>query len=61
MDFLNKFGNMVGKGFDSIKTQINKAQENLAASNNQTSNLPKGVHILGIDDSSSPQSDYANS
>ena len=60
MDFLNKFGNMVGKGFDSIKTQINKAQENLAASNNQTSNLPKGVHILGIDDSSRPQSDYAN-
>ena len=61
MDFLNKFGNMVGKGFDSIKTQINKAQENLAASNNQTSNLPKGVHILGIDDTSRPQSDYANS
>ena len=61
MDFLNKFGNMVGKGFDSIKTQINKAQENLAASNNQANNLPKGVHILGIDDTSRPQSDYANS
>ena len=61
MDFLNKFGNMVGKGFDSIKTQINKAQENLAASNNQANNLPKGVHILGIDDASRPQSDYANS
>ena len=60
MDFLNKFGNMVGKGFDSIKTQINKAQENLAASNNQASDLPKGVHILGIDDSSRPQSDYTN-
>jgi len=60
MDFLNKFGNMVGKGFDSIKTQINKAQENLANSNNQASNLPKGVHILGIDDTARPQSDYAN-
>ena len=48
MDFLNKVGNMVGKGIDSIKSQINKAQENAFSSPQQnTSNLPKGVHILG--------------
>ena len=48
MDFLNKVGNMVGKGIDSIKSQINKAQENAFSSPQQnTSSLPKGVHILG--------------
>ena len=49
MDFLNKVGSMVGKGFDSIKSQINKAQENAFSSPPpNTTNLPKGVHILGV-------------
>ncbi len=49
MDFLNKVGNMVGKGIDSIKSQINKAQENAFPSPQEnTPNLPKGVHILGV-------------
>jgi hypothetical protein len=49
MDFLNKVTNMVGKGIDSIKTQINKAQENaFSAQPQNTNNLPKGVHILGV-------------
>ena len=49
MDFLNKVGNMVGKGIDSIKSQINKAQENAFPSPQEnTTNLPKGVHILGV-------------
>ena len=49
MDFLNKVCSMVGKGFDSIKSQINKAQENAFSSPPpNTTNLPKGVHILGV-------------
>ena len=48
MNFLNKVGNIVGKGFDSIKSQLNKAQENVFNSPQQNTNpLPKGVHILG--------------
>ena len=62
MDFLKNVGNMVGKGFDSIKTQINtqinKVQE--GSSNQQNNNLPKGVHILGEDDQSSPQKNTYN-
>jgi hypothetical protein len=48
MDFFNKVGDFVGKGFDSLKSQLNKAQENVFTSPQQnTTNLPKGVHILG--------------
>ena len=43
MDFLKNVGNMVEKGFDSIKTQINtqinKVQE--GSSNQQNNNLQK--------------------
>ena len=60
MDFLKNVGNMVGRGLDTIKTQINKVQENYANSNNQSNqSLPKSVHILGIDDQSA-QSTYQN-
>ena len=49
MDFLNKVGDFVGKGFDSLKSQLNKAQANTFSSPQQnTTNLPKGVHILGV-------------
>ena len=49
MDFLKNVGNMVGKGIDSIKTNIIKAQEGSSNTQANTS-LPKGVHILGVDD-----------
>ena len=52
MDFWKNVGNMVGRGLDSIKTQINKVQENYANSNQSNESLPKGVHILGVDDQS---------
>ena len=59
MDFLNKVTNMVGKGIDSIKTQINKAQENaFSAQPQNTNNLPKGVHILGVLENRCKDSDF---
>ena len=48
MNFLNKVGDFVGKGIDTIKNQINKVQENTSQQN--TNNLPKGIHILGVID-----------
>ena len=59
MDFLNKVGNMVGKGFDTVKTNIIKFQDN--SNNPQTNNnLPKGVHILGEDDQPVPELNNLN-
>ena len=61
MDFLNKVGNMVGKGIDSIKSQINTQMNKSDSSNtSQNNNLPKGVHILGIDDSTNSRTNYQN-
>ena len=48
MNFLNKVGDFVGKGIDTLKNQINKVQENTSQQN--TNNLPKGIHILGVID-----------
>ena len=60
MDFLKNVGNMVGKGLDSLKTQINKVQENSSNSYQSNNSLPKGVHILGIDDQSNFQTKNDN-
>ena len=60
MDFINKFGNMVNKGIDSIKSQINKTQENSLTTSQQYNNLPKGVHILGEDDQPVPELNNLN-
>ena len=58
MDFLKNVGSMVGKGFDTLKTNIIKNQEN---QNNQPNNsLPKGVHILGTEDLTATQENYQN-
>ena len=61
MDFFKNVGNMVGKGFDSIKTQINaqmyKTQD---STESPQPSLPKGVHILGVDDQSNPQQNISN-
>ena len=46
MNFLNKVGDFVGKGIDTIKNQINKVQENTSQQN--TNNLPKGIQILSV-------------
>ena len=59
MDFLKNVGNMVGKGFDSLKTNIIKNQDspNINPPNNS---LPKGVHILGIEDQPNQQTNNYN-
>ena len=61
MDFFKNVGSMVGKGFDSIKTQINaqmyKTQD---STESPQPSLPKGVHILGVDDQSNPQQNISN-
>ena len=61
MDFINKFGNIVNKGIDSIKSQINKTQENSLTTFQQYNNLPKGVHILGeTENENQAQNQYSN-
>ena len=61
MDFINKFGNIVNKGIDSIKSQINKTQENSLTTSQQYNNLPKGVHILGeTENENQAQNQYSN-
>ena len=50
MNYLNKFGNMVSKGIDVVKTQINTQIKSDNPSYN--SSLPKNVHILGVEDNS---------
>ena len=59
MDFLKNVGNMVGKGFDSLKTNIIKNQDN-PNSNLPNNSLPKGVHILGIEDQPNQQTNNYN-
>ena len=58
MNFLNKVGDFVGKGIDTIKNQINKVQENTSQQN--TNNLPKGIHILGVIDNENEKSQNLN-
>ena len=58
MDFLKNVGSMVGKGFDTLKTNIIKNQEN--QSNQPNNSLPKGVHILGTEDLTVTQDNYQN-
>ena len=58
MNFLNKVGDFVGKGIDTIKNQINKVQENTSQQN--TNNLPKGIHILGVIDNENEKSQNVN-
>ena len=58
MNFLNKVGDFVGKGIDTLKNQINKVQENTSQQN--TNNLPKGIHILGIIDNENEKSQNLN-
>ena len=58
MNFLNKVGDFVGKGIDTLKNQINKVQENTSQQN--TNNLPKGIHILGVIDNENEKSQNLN-
>ena len=58
MNFLNKVGDFVGKGIDTIKNQINKVQEN--ASQQNTNKLPKGIHILGVIENDNEKSQNIN-
>ena len=58
MDFLKNVGNMVGKGFDSIKTNIYKSDNQ--NTNQPNKSLPKGVHILGEDEQTSLQQNNSN-
>ena len=58
MDFLKNVGNMVGKGFDSIKTNIYKTDNQ--NTNQPNNSLPKGVHILGEDEQTSLQQNNSN-
>ena len=44
--------NFIKKGFDSLKTQLVKNQEN--SNSNANPSLPKGVHILGVEDPNTP-------
>jgi hypothetical protein len=61
MDFLKNVGSYVGKGFDSIKTTINSQMNKVQDSSEQSQpSLPKGVHILGVDDQPNPQQDTSN-
>ena len=59
MDFLKNVGSYVGKGIDTLKTNIIKAQDS-SKSTQENNPLPKGVHILGVDDQSYPQQNNAN-
>ena len=61
MNFFNKVGDFVGKGLDTIKSQINKVQENTFDSPQQnTNNLPKGIHILGVIENENEKSQNIN-
>ena len=58
MNFLNKVTDFVGKGIDTIKTQINKVQENTSQQN--PNKLPKGIHILGVIENENEQAQNLN-